>query len=439
MSAPVTWWNAQATSPASAGCFTGKTESEGFGLPLLLLTASALFGVVLLLNNLVKAIARRERVAFGDVLLAFLVTLPSVTALIVNSIAEIPDALVSTATAILALAIIGISLFTLLIEIFRPQRLRGSRGVLGMFAGLLMLLSSFSVPFLAVYFELSADAPGAAAGALLRPEATAEAVVEGSNDRATQLFKAIRDILSEEIDADEAAVFAQLDAGVPLARIVEANGGDVERVIDRLTTILSDSLREAADRGEVSRLQAALLLSQMEPFVRLAVNSDLNELGGRFTTGPTATGTRPSLLDLLTPSPESSPEQRTPAPATNTPRATAAHTASPTSSATPEPTQRPSATPTPSRTRFQYATRTPAPTATAVTPCIATVNFNLRLRSAPSTESETLLVIPYTTAVELTGRSADSSWWQTTYEGQTGWLDGQYLSLSAGCASLPPI
>jgi uncharacterized protein YgiM (DUF1202 family) len=39
--------------------------------------------------------------------------------------------------------------------------------------------------------------------------------------------------------------------------------------------------------------------------------------------------------------------------------------------------------------------------------------------------------------LELTARNSDSTWYATTYEGQVGWVDGAFLSLSASCAALP--
>jgi uncharacterized protein YraI len=67
------------------------------------------------------------------------------------------------------------------------------------------------------------------------------------------------------------------------------------------------------------------------------------------------------------------------------------------------------------------------------------VQYNLRLRALPDPESDTLLVIPYTTTVELYGRSADSTWWLSIFDGQSGWVDGAYLMLSGACSTLPTL
>jgi hypothetical protein len=417
-----------------------RSQHGGGYVSLLVIAAGALAALLLVMNNVLKAALRRERVSFWDVLLAFMAALLPLAGLLVNATAEVPDPLADRAALVLALALLALSVLVMLLEAFRPQRLRGSRGLLGAFSGLLLLVSTFTVPFLSVYFALDetpapvvALAPTVSMPGTAEPTGAAPTLSADQSARAQALFKAIRDVLREEIGADEVEVFRELDQGVPLARIIETHGGDLPRVVDRLSAILSQSLREAAERGEISRLQAALFISQMDAFVLLAVNTNLNELGARFSPGPTATGTRPSLMTLLTP-PAETPTVEPTAFASEPPTTAPTRTAS----ATPRPTEtRVQASPTPSATRFQYSTRTPTPPPTAPAPCLATVNYNLRLRAAPSTESETLGVIPYSSSVALTGRSADSRWWQTTFEGQTGWVDGQYLAFSAGCDALP--
>lgn len=412
-------------------------------MSLLLLTAGLIFGLLLLLNNLIKAITRSEQVRFFDVLLAFLTTLLPVAALITNSISDAPDPNLDRYARWAAIGLFAISFIILIIELFRPQRLRGSRALLALVGAMLIVISTFTVPFLSVYFDLQAESQQVVAAstpdaASDDPDATEESRPETTVER---LFKAIREIVTNEIELDEEEVFRMLDEGVPLARIIEDNGGDLAYVIDRLTVILSDSLREAAARGEINSIQAALLLSQMENLVRFAVNNNINEIEDRLNGGPTPTGTRQRLLSMLTQSPTAeSTGGSTPQPS-HTPEPTLrpsnTRTLTPSLLPTESPSPRPSATP--SMTRFAYHTRTFTPSPTAVTPCIATVNYNLRLRAEPTSESATLLVIPFATGLQLTGRSADSTWWLTSFAGETGWVDGEYISLSAGCENLPPL
>ncbi len=65
-----------------------------------------------------------------------------------------------------------------------------------------------------------------------------------------------------------------------------------------------------------------------------------------------------------------------------------------------------------------------------------TVDYALRLRSAPTTNSDTLARIPYTTIVEAIGRTTDNNWLLVRYAGQTGWVASQYGRLNGNISSL---
>lgn len=404
-----------------------------------LVIVAAALAVVFIISGLIKAVRRSERVTFLDVLLAFLVTLLPVSALLALDPAN-PDFATEQAARLLGLLLIVLSIPVLLLELRRPGRLRSSRGVLGAFAGLLLVISSFSVPFLSAWFSISAEAATQTASvATAAPESTleVEGVVSVERVQAEQLFKAIRQVLAEEINASEIEVFTQLDSGVPLADIVEQHGGDVARVSDRLSELLRDAVRASAERGEISLLQGALLVSQMELFVRFAVNTNLNEFRG--FGGPTPTGEQPSLLTLLTSVPAA---QTTASPlSTNTPAATAIiPTGTPEPTSPPTRTLRPTRTPEPTRTprptRTPFMTPTPEATATASVTCFAVTNFNLRLRAAPNADADTLLTIPFAESIALTAQSEDGAWFETAYDGQAGWVAGEYLTPGPGCDSL---
>jgi hypothetical protein len=77
------------------------------------------------------------------------------------------------------------------------------------------------------------------------------------------------------------------------------------------------------------------------------------------------------------------------------------------------------------------------PTPRPVEVCLASVNYNLRLRTEPSRDADTLLIIPYATTINLYARNSDAAWWLTTYQDQEGWVDGEFLTLSAACSNLP--
>lgn len=122
-----------------------------FAVNTLLLVVSGIAAALLLaLNSLVKTLARREKIGFLDLLLTFLTTALLVLALVFNRLE--PDAALPVAGDIVlvvagALAVVGV--LVLLLELRRPQRLRGSRGVLALWSGLLAALSVFTIPMLA--------------------------------------------------------------------------------------------------------------------------------------------------------------------------------------------------------------------------------------------------------------------------------------------------
>ena len=75
----------------------------------------------------------------------------------------------------------------------------------------------------------------------------------------------------------------------------------------------------------------------------------------------------------------------------------------------------------------------PAGSPTGVT---YTVNSNLRLRSAPST-GDVITSVPFGTTVDVIGRTADSSWVQVNYGGQSGWMSSGYGSFSGDLNAAP--
>jgi uncharacterized protein YraI len=111
----------------------------------------------------------------------------------------------------------------------------------------------------------------------------------------------------------------------------------------------------------------------------------------------------------------------------------------------------PPATPTPSKT----STPTRAPTATAtVTPTVilsrpvttsnfvtsvrATISDTLRVRAAPSTNSEILGLLREGTPVTLLGQSEDGLWWQIPYPNSSlrGWIFGGFIDADGDPAAL---
>lgn len=139
-----------------------------------------------------------------------------------------------------------------------------------------------------------------------------------------------------------------------------------------------------------------------------------------------------ALLVMPTPFalPTLAPTATQPLFATRTPTPTPTLTATPTVTRTPRPTLTP--------TRPVFGTETPTPTPTVlVETCEAVVNYNLNLRAAPDTGALVQRSIPFNARLTLTGRSADSVWWYTTFDGLEGWVSGEFLTLDAACVNLP--
>lgn len=51
--------------------------------------------------------------------------------------------------------------------------------------------------------------------------------------------------------------------------------------------------------------------------------------------------------------------------------------------------------------------------------------------------SEVQVVIPFDSTLALFGRTEDSVWWYGEYEDEAGWIKGEFLTLTTGCAVLP--
>lgn len=107
--------------------------------------------------------------------------------------------------------------------------------------------------------------------------------------------------------------------------------------------------------------------------------------------------------------------------------------------ARPTPIVFPTATPTPDVTEVAAETTetTAADTVSAAATCTLTIDYNLNLRNLPTTEGSTVLVsIPYGTSVQSDGKTADG-WYHVSYDGQSGWVSGAYLTAGSSCAGLP--
>lgn len=153
---------------------------------LLLLLASAFFGLIFILNAVIQTIRKQTRVGFFQTLLTFLVVLLPVLALVGNQLSETPAQVISTAALGVAGLLIVPSLILMLFDLRRPERLKQSRGVMGIGAGLLLVIATFSVPLsaeVALNAQQSTPTPLVAAGAENTAEGGASSAVTASVSR----------------------------------------------------------------------------------------------------------------------------------------------------------------------------------------------------------------------------------------------------------------
>jgi hypothetical protein len=263
------------------------------------MAAGGIFALLYIVNAIIQIIRQKTRIGFVQTWLAFLVVGLPLAGLVSNRLSDNPIPLERTLALGIAVGLIVLSLILLLMELRRPERLKQSRGLLGIGAGVLIAVATFSVPAIADY-----------AFAAVQPTSTPLIIVSGS------------------------------------AEITSEPGAD---------------------------------------------------------------------------------------PVTSTP----SRTPTPTATVTSSPTRRPTAVATVTPTRYQFVTRTPLPTATLPSPCLALANFNLNLRAQPEADAEVLATIPFNNTITLFGRSADSIWWYGEYEGDAGWVKGEFLALSTSCDALP--
>lgn len=167
---------------------------------MLLVLFGVLFAALFLLNNLIKTLARRDKVGFVDLLLAFLASLLFVVGLTMSELDAQADPLIPTLMRNVGGGLAFFSLLIMIAEYRRPQRLRSSRGLLGLGVGLLVVAASVSVPLAARYFivptptaiQLSGNAAGTSARGLVASATATEPPTMTATSRPTLTPSATR-------------------------------------------------------------------------------------------------------------------------------------------------------------------------------------------------------------------------------------------------------
>jgi hypothetical protein len=413
-------------------------------LNTLLVIFGAFFALLYALAALIQTVRRRPAIRWFEIALIFLVVFLPLIALALEAL-ETSGAAADQDRSLLLAAIFGIFGFILIvIELFRPQRLRQSRGLLTIFSALLLGIASLLIPFLIAYFSFVPDSSQPQPQNSSIASKTSMTSTPDEGETFLTVFGSVINVVAEESDLSNDEVLSALDGGQTVADIVSANGGNLDTVVDQITVIMQDFLRELMQQNRLDRIRGAAGIASMRLVVEYAVNNDLGSLtrsgqeNADGTTEPTLGEGTPResyfsfLTTTMTPEETSDTENLE---GTLAASDVATITALPTSRPTQTRTPRPTATATP--TRELFSTRTPSPTPTLPSPCLLLPLYNVNLRETPALDAPLILTVPYETALNAYGRNEDTSWWYVEYEGSAGWVKAEYVSATSSCELLP--
>jgi hypothetical protein len=418
---------------------------------LFLFTIGAVFGFVFILNNIIRTVRREHSIMRIELVWVFFTVLLPVVGLLYDNLNRPRfDALEwSILLLVIPLTIIGAGLT--LVESLRPKGLRGSRGILSMGMGALLISAAFSYNVLVLFVE-NATAP-------VRLPTPVNAINPGA-DPCVNLLGLVTDELFDSLqdvgglsDVELAAAIETSDGSQSLAQIITDNGGDIITYRAQLDIILENAIRQAILDECIPALAGNFVITQLDNLTPVIFDTSLNDLlTGNFQLPGVLGSVAP---DFDVPDVNEADLQRTRVALAQAIPTLAAGTEPPTITPTPTPTQTPTPTitrtprPTASATatRQRYLSPTPTLTPTLPNPCIAVANFNVNMRTFPDLEeSEVVATVPFETVFSVFGpdrepNAADTAnediWWFGNYEGDAGWISGAFISLTNPCFSLP--
>lgn len=404
---------------------------------VLLLIVSIICATLYGLSGLIRAFRKQRTITFIDLMLVFMMALFPLVAVVNDNREDTQFSTIEIISTTIAIGIIIGGVVIALIELSRPQRLKQSRGMLGMGTGVLMLVMIF-IMFNIARIELQAeiaDLPTPTAGATLTFEQLGQA-----------MFTDILTLISDETGGlSPEIIMQQLDSGVTLRKLIQDNGGNVDKVVVGITDTMTGYFKQLAAEGRIETNQATAAIGSMGLIVRLALDRDfsgfLEQLGnGGGAMNRTPTPQIQTERPVLTLTPTST--------ITNTPHASATPTLSTT--LTPTVTRTPILlnTPVPLTTFLATSTPTPNPDSTSPPtparanrtpdiPCLVVMNFNVNLRETPTSDGRIIITIPFETTVFGIGRASDSAWWQVVYGDLTGWVSDDVVTVTSTCRELP--
>jgi hypothetical protein len=394
---------------------------------LLLYLIGAAATLLLILNNIARTALRQKEIRLLEIGLAFFAVLMPVAALLLDNL---QDALFGTLENLMLLLIIPLTILSVgltIVELFRPQRLRQSRGLLGFGVAALLAIATFGYNIIALNAQNSA-LQGNPVPTPVNVSVGGDPCEAAFQNLFIDLANQIADVTGLTIEEFFTVIEEQPDLSI--ASLIEANGGNPAAFISTLTTDMQDAIRDLLARGCIEAGQATTILGGLPFFLPSVIYDDFSQFQEFFpqdaSISPTdVQSTRVALIATLNQAPSPLPSL--------TPTFTPSRTPSPTATRTPRPVD------TATATLSRFITNTPTLTPTLPNPCLATADFNVNLRSYPSLEeSEILILIPFESTITIYAPNEDKTWWYGLYEGEVGWISSEYIRLSSSCDNLPP-
>lgn len=397
----------------------------------LFLFIGVICALIFAVNNVIRLLRRHTRIRFGEMTLAFLVVLLPLVGLIIDNLTVAAFSLFESLTLVLASGLAVYSIPLIIAELFRPQRLRQSRGLLTISLSLILLFAVLSNSFLALgiaFTQRPIQVPTPINVAADEPDPC------DFQNQFSGIGVIFIQLIVEDTGLTTQDVFDRLgdSAGLTVGEFIVANGGSRERITDKVIVLTQDILDQAVANRCITEFVAQGLSAQIE---NVFLNQLFDQVIDPEQFGEFLRGNGDVPLSAADVEATLTATQQVPTP---TPTPTATQTATPTITPSPTASRTPLPTFSPTATRQRFTTPTPTVTPTFANPCLAVTLYNVNLRDYPNLEdTQILLTIPFETTLTLYAQSQDGAWWLTEWEGQSGWVSGEFIRRAEACANLP--
>ncbi|MBZ0301049.1 MAG: hypothetical protein K8J31_14975, partial [Anaerolineae bacterium] len=237
-------------------------------MELVLLIVGGIFALLFILNNGLQILRRQIQLRFWGTLLAFLTTIVTLVALVQSLSAPVSNPMIQTGVVSIALGVIVTGLIFLVLEIVRkPRDLVQSRGILGIGVGLLLLLSTITVPLISAFFAVPLDSTESLAVAANVDEAAIEA------QQTTRAYTNLIESASATTGVNKDEVLLAVTGDTTLTDFVTSKGGDSEAVLNNALIITRAEVESLISEGDIPRLQGTLMLANLEADLRDKLNT----------------------------------------------------------------------------------------------------------------------------------------------------------------------